>query len=63
MTLEGRVRGVVVACLPGENASRDYEGLLLHTGAAQVAIVLQRHEIEMTREGEARKLQRPNATP
>ncbi len=56
VTLEGRVRGVVVACLPGENATRDYEALLLHTGAAQVAIVLRRHEIEVTREAEGKKL-------
>lgn len=57
VAMEGRIRGVVLACAPEENGLRDHERLLLHTGAAQVAILLQRHAIESAREAEARKLQ------
>lgn len=57
VAMEGRVRGVVIACAPVETGIRDHERLLLHTGAAQVAILLQRHAIEAARQMEARKLQ------
>lgn len=57
VAMEGRVLGVVIACVPAETVARDHERLLLHTGTAQVAILLQRHAIENTRREEARKLQ------
>lgn len=57
VAMHGRVCGVVIACMPAETSVRDHERLLLHTGAAQVAILLQRHAIENIRQSEARKLQ------
>jgi PAS domain S-box-containing protein len=54
---DGRIMGFVMACTPTEAGIREHERLLLHTGAAQVAILLQRHAIESVREEEARKLQ------
>jgi GAF domain-containing protein len=57
VAMEGRVVGVVIACSPADTGVRDHERLILHTGAAQVAILLQRHAIEGARQKEARKLQ------
>ena len=57
VAMEGRILGVVIACLPAELVVRDHERLLLHTGAAQVAILLQRHFIETARRIESSKLE------
>ncbi|HUR60489.1 MAG TPA: PAS domain S-box protein, partial [Opitutaceae bacterium] len=58
VSLEGHGRGMIIACSPLQPPARDYDQVLLHTGAAQVAILLQRHEIEKKRQAEALKLER-----
>ena len=57
VAMQGQVVGVVIAAARAESDAREHERLLLHTGAGQVAILLQRHAIESAREIEARKLQ------
>ncbi len=49
VAMEGRLRGVVIACAPAETGVPDHERMLLHTGAAQVAILLQRDATEECR--------------
>ncbi|MEO5960131.1 MAG: GAF domain-containing protein [Opitutaceae bacterium] len=57
VTMDGHVRGVLIACSANDSLAQEHERLLLHTGAAQVAMLLQRHGIEMSRQSEGRKLQ------
>lgn len=48
----GQIRGVILACTPGRD-DREYTRLLLHAGAAQAAILLQRDESELRRFAQA----------
>jgi PAS domain S-box-containing protein len=58
VAMEGGVRGIIIACSPPQPPARDHDQLLLHTGAAQVAILIRRHEIEKKRQAETLKLAR-----
>jgi PAS domain S-box-containing protein len=56
VAMEGQLRGVVIACASAEMGVHDHERLLLHTGAAQVSILLQRDASDLNLQIEARKL-------
>ena len=56
VAMHGQIRGVVIACFAHAAAPDDTRPLLLHTGAAQIAVLLQRHDLEAQRLNETKAL-------